>query len=77
MELQETHCLELLSFSANGVPECLEKKMETNGDDLLSVTLDGNKKCSGIIMCIMVRFKSVISSVDIELSTLRNGSTLR
>ncbi|GLJ20264.1 hypothetical protein SUGI_0368010 [Cryptomeria japonica] len=74
--IKETHCLELLSFSANGVPECLEKKMETKGNDLLYVILDSNEQCSGIILCFMVSFKGDISSVDIELGTLRDGKEI-
>ncbi|KAH9292529.1 hypothetical protein KI387_042285, partial [Taxus chinensis] len=71
--IKETHCLELFSFSANEVPDSLQHKMKVNGDDLLYVALDSNEKCSGLILCFMVRFKSGISSVTIELSTLRNG----
>ncbi|GLJ20263.1 hypothetical protein SUGI_0367960 [Cryptomeria japonica] len=74
--IKETHCPELLSFSANGVPECLEKKMETNGDDLLYVTLDSNEQCSGVILCFVVRFKGGISSVAVELGTLRDGKEI-
>ncbi|XP_057818922.1 disease resistance protein TAO1 [Cryptomeria japonica] len=74
--IKETRCLELLSFSANGVPECLEKKMETSGDDLLNATVDSTEQCSGIVLCFMVRFKSGISSVGVELSTLRDGEEI-
>ncbi|XP_057818926.2 disease resistance protein TAO1-like [Cryptomeria japonica] len=74
--IKEAHCLELLSFSANGVPECLEKKMETNGGDLLYVTLDSNEQCSGIILCFMASFKRGINSVGVELCTLRDGKEI-
>ncbi|KAH9319356.1 hypothetical protein KI387_021125, partial [Taxus chinensis] len=74
--IKETHCLELFSFSANGVPECLEKKMETDGHDFLYVTLNSNEQCSGLVLCFMARFKSGISSVGIELSTSRNGKEI-
>ncbi|KAH9319340.1 hypothetical protein KI387_021109, partial [Taxus chinensis] len=74
--IKETRCLELFSFSANGVPECLEKKIETDGHDFLYVTLDSNEQCSGLVLCFMARFKSGISSVGIELSTSRNGKEI-
>ncbi|GLJ20260.1 hypothetical protein SUGI_0367930, partial [Cryptomeria japonica] len=48
--------------------------METNGDDLLYTTLDSTKQCSRIIFFFIVSFESgIISSVDVELSTLRDG----
>ncbi|GLJ20262.1 hypothetical protein SUGI_0367950 [Cryptomeria japonica] len=74
--IKETRCLELLSFSANGVPKCLEKKMEINGDDVLYATLDSDEQCSGIAMSIMVRFRRGINSVGVELSTLRDDKEI-
>ncbi|KAH9319336.1 hypothetical protein KI387_021105, partial [Taxus chinensis] len=71
--IKETCCLELFSFSANGVPECLENQIETNGGNLLNVTLDSNEKCSGVILCFMARFMTGINAVSIELSLLRDS----
>ncbi|GLJ20265.1 hypothetical protein SUGI_0368020 [Cryptomeria japonica] len=74
--IKETPCLELFSFSANNVPECLQHKIEVNGHDLFYVALDSNEQCSGIILCFMVRFKHGITSVSIELRTLRDGKEI-
>lgn len=39
-----------VSNLANGDLECLEKKMETNGDYLLHAALNSVEKCSRIIL---------------------------
>lgn len=74
--IKETHCLELFSFSANGVPESLQHKMQTSGDDLLNVTLEINEPCTGVILCFMVNFDGSITSLSIKISIGRDAKEI-
>eukprot|EP01018_Ginkgo_biloba_P008218 Gb_33268 [translate_table: standard] len=71
--IKATPCLELFNFSANGVPRCLQHKMLVNENDLLYVPWETNDQCTGVVLCLVARFKRNVSTFTIAMSITRDG----